>query len=299
MSGVDAARSSTPSVPPPSYSESTSRPTSRESLRPISSQISNFTSDGPRSRPPSIAPPSYSNLTPSAALHEPAHSISSQISNLTIDRTFINPVTGSSPSEVYPSYQLSHELDAGYGTIEVSRITPFTESSAERRNKHIYSFTQYVFSTTVEIVGKRRSTLRGTIYLRLTHSLLKQSWEISHHNPTTDKTTVLFRTRPVRNLHKEEKLQWEDGRRELVAVESQSSPESPGCKPGLHVVKELGDQMVDVLVTGWCAKIWVGWQMVIAETREKELDSFRRKLAYGGNIFSVRDLNPGSNLWSQ
>ncbi|EFW16637.1 hypothetical protein D8B26_001372 [Coccidioides posadasii str. Silveira] len=247
-----------------------------------------------------LAPP-----TPPPSYEESASGAASRVAsgpktfNLKIDRTAINTVGYSSANETSLTYRLSHELDTGHSTIAISRFAPFTNSPefTGRRDKHIYSFTQSLFSTTVEIIGKRRSTLPGTLYLRLNHSFLKQSWEVCHRPPTSDRSTLLFRTRPTRNPHKVDKLQWEDAERQLVAVETQWCA-NEGSKPGLHVVKNLGDKLVDVLVTGWCAKIWNGWQMSIAEAREKELDSFRRKMAYGGQMFSIRDSNPGTSLWS-
>ncbi|WEW60529.1 hypothetical protein PRK78_006016 [Emydomyces testavorans] len=213
----------------------------------------------------STPPPSYEESASSPA----SHSVSSQALNLTINKTFISPVTfSSSPETSHPAYELSHELDAGHSTISISRLRPSTKTAPEtgsRREKHIYSFAQSLFSNTVEIIGKRRSSLPGILCLRANHSFLKHSWEIWHRATSSDNSTLLFRTRPMRNPQKADRLQWEDPGRELVAVETVWKPGS--TQPGLHVVKDVGEQIVDVLVTGWCAKIWIGWQMWIAENR--------------------------------
>lgn len=242
-------------------------------FKPFSSTVFSQSAEPP---PP---PPSYEESAPipeyQAPWSPPLRPVTSHISNFTIDKTFINPISSSSAPclNTDAAYELSNELDAGHSTISISRLLPFSDAVpglvTSRRPKHIYSFTQPIFSTTVEIVGKRRNTLPGTVTLRTAHSFLKLSWEIWHQTPHNGEGVLLFRTRPTRNLQKADNLQWEDAGKDLVAVETLWKAET---RPGLHVVKELGDHMADVLVTGWCARIWIGCQTGIAEARKKELD---------------------------
>lgn len=226
-----------------------------------------------------LPPPSYEESAPIPEYEPcpvPSRPVPSQLSKLTIDKTSINLIFSSSPTSgsTDTAYELSHELDAGHSTISISRLLPFSDTvpglTTSRRPKQIYSFTQAILSTTVEIVGKRRKTLPGTVNLRINHSFLKHSWELWHQTQHNGEGTLLFRTRPTRHPEKADTLQWEDAERNLVAVETLWRA---GTRPGLHVVKELGDHMADVLVTGWCARIWAGWQTTIAEARGRELDS--------------------------
>ncbi|KAI1966571.1 hypothetical protein LOZ58_000059 [Ophidiomyces ophidiicola] len=217
-------------------------------------------------------PPSYEESTSGSASRGGSHSTVSRISHLEINKTFINPKSPTSASScgIAPVYELSHELDAGHSVISLSRHLPYQGPALETRSKRVYYFSQLPLSDAVEIVGMRRSSLPGTLYLQLNRTLFRQMWELWHRPSSSEKSKLLFRTRPTKKVQKADKLQWENGDRELVAVETLSTNESA---PDLHVVKDLETRMMDLLVTAWCAHIWIQRQVRIAEVRERELSS--------------------------
>ncbi|KAK2793968.1 hypothetical protein FQN52_000300 [Onygenales sp. PD_12] len=194
------------------------------------------------------------------------------LSDITLDTTLIYPTTPPATA----LYELSHELDAGWSTIDISRLVPRTSSHQETtpinpRDKNIYTFTQLPFSTTVEITGKRRSTLPGTLHLKSTrHHLVKTGWELWQTH--RDEKSLLLKVKPTRSPEKQEVLSWEDGKGAQVAVETVGRGGERRAR--LQVVDRRlvvgDDSMMDVLITAWCARIWISCQLFRDEEWQRE-----------------------------
>lgn len=213
------------SVPPPSYAETTAESESNK------------------------RPPSYGETTakPNQRNVEQESRLTAAVTNVVLDNTLIRsdalPATG--------HYQLTHPLDCGFSAIGISRLVPRTTLGTHER--HIYDFSKPIFSSHVEIVGKRRSALTGTVILTTFRGLMRTGWEVLHE--TKDGKKPLFKVRPTRRPERQSELQWEDARGSLVAVEKQPHS-SADSRPRFHIVAPLDETMTDILVTAWCARIW-------------------------------------------
>ncbi|KAK2734267.1 hypothetical protein FQN57_001728 [Myotisia sp. PD_48] len=236
--------------------------------------------------PPGPRLPSYGE-----AAHRPEPR--PELSPITIDGNLIYPVNPPATA----LYELSRNLDPTNRTIRVSRLSATSgsqQTSAPTRDRHIYDFSQPPFSSKIEIVGKRRSSLAGTLYFQTTRALFKQGWELYRTRTGSQLKETIFRVRPTRNPEKQDKLQWEDAQHSLVAVETVCKPELPHSRPVLHIVQDLDDPMVDAMVVAWCAKIWLNRQAAGVGTGSKDMDTFKRRLVYGTGIES-RGTDPGTH----
>ncbi|KAK2808987.1 hypothetical protein FQN50_004261 [Emmonsiellopsis sp. PD_5] len=238
------------------------------------------------SRRPATPPPAYESIDQQQQQQpDTKHSLpppsstpntTPDLSDITLDTTLIYPTTPPATA----LYDLSHELDAGWGTIDISRLVPRTTSSSHQnptpinpRDKSIYTFTQLPFSTTVEITGKRRSTLPGTLHLKSTrHHLVKTGWELWQTH--REEKSLLLRVKPTRSPEKQEVLSWEDGKGKQVAVETVGRGGGGGVRRARLQVVDGGlvgdDEMMDVLVTAWCARVWISSQLGRDEEWERE-----------------------------
>ena len=224
----------------------------------------------------SAPPPSYGETTteaPPYSFDKPSSAQASQptsvVFNLILDDTLIRsaaqPDTG--------VYQLTHPLDCGFSTIGISRLALRASrqgTTPRTYEKHLYDFRNPVFSSDVEIMGRRRGALQGTITFKPYQGLMRTGWEALQG--TKDGKKLIFRTRPTRRPARKTELQWEDGRGSLVAVETQMHS-TPDCRPRLHVVAPLDETMADVLVTAWCARIWSIYKIMEAAEKVEGLDS--------------------------
>ncbi|PGH13465.1 hypothetical protein AJ80_06334 [Polytolypa hystricis UAMH7299] len=255
-------------------------------------------------------PPSYEEtigiVPPTAAA--PAAATRAQpapdLSSITIDGTLIYPTLPPATA----LYELSHDLDAGFNKVDISRLVPrttdVTTTSMNPRDKLIYEFKQVIFSTTVEITGRRRSAVSGTLYLKPRIGLLKQGWEV-WHTPASSTSSqrvgggghpdaLLFRLKGSWNARRPEPLRWEDASGSLVALETVWQRGEDNSRPRLQILSPLPDGMMDILVTAWCARIWIGQQLRLAEERERGVSNFRRRMAYSSGV--RRDLYGGSGV---
>ncbi|KAG5297302.1 Alba superfamily domain-containing protein [Histoplasma ohiense] len=188
------------------------------------------------------------------------------LSDITLDGTLIYPTTPPATA----LYAISNNLNLDYSTISVSRLEPRRSSTGglspnlNLRDKIIYKFTRPVMSETVEIIGQRRSTLPGILLLKSTRQLLKTGWALWHVYKNTE--SMVFRVKPKRNPEKHEVLEWQDGCGTTVAIETLATDlddvqcdRSRARRPRLQIVSStpLDDIMTDVLVTAWCARIWI------------------------------------------
>lgn len=211
------------------------------------------------------APP-YSAQRNSLQSSQPSPTISNFILDDTLIRSAKQPELG--------AYRLTHALDCGFSTIGISRLVPLgshRQSTTSRTyERHLYDFSKPVFSNDVEIVGKRRGALHGTVIFKPYHGLMRTGWEVLHE--TKDGRKLILRTRPTRRPARKSELQWEDGRRSLVAVETQMHS-TPDCRPRFHVVAPLDETMADILVTAWCARIWSIYRIMEAAGKVEDFDS--------------------------
>ncbi|EEQ85771.1 uncharacterized protein BDCG_09040 [Blastomyces dermatitidis ER-3] len=252
-----------PSDPPPAYEETESHhreqsiPT--EPLRPHA-----------HPEPPPQSTPSTS-ITAQPPLPD--------LSDITLDGTLIYPTTPPATS----LYAVSQHLDLGHSTIDVSRLVPRRTSSGalsanpNPRDKVIYKFNRPVINGPVEIAGQRRSTLPGIVLLKSTRQLLKTGWVLWH--VYRNKESMVFRVKPTRNPERQEVLEWQDGCGATVAIETLATdPDDPQVddrgvrRPRLQIVSAtLDDMMMDVLVTAWCARIWITYKLKQEEEKAKNI----------------------------
>ncbi|KLJ11480.1 hypothetical protein EMPG_13339 [Blastomyces silverae] len=248
-----------PSDPPPAYEETESQ----HQQQPI---------------PPESLPHAHPEPPPQST---PSTNITAQppppdLSDITLDGTLIYPTTPPATS----LYAVSQHLDLGHSTIDVSRLI-------------IYKFNRPVLHGPVEIVGQRRSTLPGTLLLKPTRQLLKTGWVLWHVYRNTE--SMVFRVKPTRNPERQEVLEWQDGCGATVAIETLATdPDDPQVdryrarRPRLRVVSAtpLDDMMMDVLVTAWCARIWITFKLRQQEERDKSIPSIefvKQRLSYASS----------------
>lgn len=193
------------------------------------------------------------------------------LSSISLDGTLIYPTTPPATS----LYELTHEVNSGYSVVGILRLVPSRQPREDGipvnpRDKLIYEFRQPPMTPdTVEIVGKRRSTLPGTVFLRLKNRVTGRGWEVEHSYG--GRKILLYRTKPSWRLEKRERLDWQDAGGNLVAEETWSGDE--GARPIMKILKELDEKMMDILVTSWCARLWLGNQKANAQGKESELDA--------------------------
>ncbi|EFQ97501.1 hypothetical protein MGYG_00541 [Nannizzia gypsea CBS 118893] len=212
-------------------------------------------------------PPSYRE---SAQTPAPPPLGRPELSPLTLDGNLIYPVAPPTTA----LYELTHELDAGYRKIGISRLCPNRNTAQYGiiREKHIYDFSQPIFSSSVEITGKRQSCLSAVLCLRMSRGIIKRGWELFRLRLNGQADDLVFRIRPTRSPEKQETLQWEDADQSLVAVETVCIPGGANVRPVLHIVRDMDDRLIDALITAWCAKIWIGHQFAAGEMKNLEAD---------------------------
>ncbi|OJD15009.1 hypothetical protein AJ78_04694 [Emergomyces pasteurianus Ep9510] len=279
-----------PPDPPPAYEETESHHL----------ELSNSTEQLPHSHPqppPQLQSTPYHNLTAQPPLPD--------LSDITLDGTLIYPTTPPATS----LYAVSHDLDLGHRAIEVSRLVPRRTSSgalspnANPRDKIIYKFSRPVVYDPVEIVGQRRSTLPGILQLKSTRQLLKTGWVLWHVYRNTE--SMIFRVKPTRNPERQEVLEWQDGCGAIIAIETLATypPDddqlgrSRARRPRLQVVSAtpLDDMMMDVLVTAWCARIWITFKIKQEEEKEKNTPTrelVKQRLGYVSEQATVAMYGP-------
>ncbi|OJD26119.1 hypothetical protein ACJ73_02506 [Blastomyces percursus] len=217
------------------------------------------------------------------------------LSDITLDGTLIYPTTPPATS----LYVVSQHLDLGHSTIDVSRLVPRRTSSGalsanpNPRDKIIYKFNRPVLNGPVEIAGQRRSTLPGIVLLKSTRQLLKTGWVLWHVYRNTE--SMVFRVKPTRNPERQEVLEWQDGCGATVAIESLATdPDDPQVdrrgarRPRLQIVSAtpLDDMMMDVLVTAWCARIWITFKLKQEEEKNKNIPTrelIKQRLNYASS----------------
>ncbi|GBF63449.1 hypothetical protein TMEN_6074 [Trichophyton mentagrophytes] len=212
-------------------------------------------------------PPSYGE---SAQTPAPPPLGRPELSPLTLDGNLIYPVVPPTTA----LYELTHELDAGYRKIGISRLCPNrnTAQHGNVREKHIYDFSQPIFSSSVEITGKRKSCLSAALCLRMSRGIIKRGWELFRLRLNGQTDDLIFRIRPRHSPEKQETLQWEDANQSLVAIETVCIPGGSNVRPVFHIVCDMDDRLIDALITAWCAKIWIGHQLAAAAMRDPEGD---------------------------
>ncbi|EEQ30559.1 conserved hypothetical protein [Microsporum canis CBS 113480] len=204
-------------------------------------------------------PPSYRDAAQTPA---PPPLSRPELSPLTLDGNLIYPVVPPTTA----LYELTHELDAGFKKIGISRLCPNrnTAQYGNIRDKHLYDFLQPVFSSSVEIIGKRRSCLSPVLCLRMSRGIFRRGWELFRLRLNGQVDDLIFRIRPRHSPERQEILQWEDANQSLVAVETVCIPGGSNVRPVLHIVRDMDNPLIDALVTAWCAKIWIGHQQSAA-----------------------------------
>ncbi|PGH29142.1 hypothetical protein GX50_08103 [[Emmonsia] crescens] len=261
-----------PSDPPPAYEET----------EPRHQEQSNPKQPLPHAHPQPEPPPQFQSTTSINLMPQPPPP---DLSDITLDGTLIYPTIPPATS----LYAVSHDLDLGHSEIEVSRLVPRRTSTgalrpnANPRDKVIYKFKRPVVYDPVEIIGQRRSTLPGLLRLKPTRQLLKTGWVLWHVYRNTE--SMVFRVKPTRNPERQEVLEWQDGCGAPVAIETLAADpdddqfdRSRSRRPRLQVVSAtpLDDMMMDVLVTAWCARIWITFK--IKQEEEKERNTPTREL---------------------
>lgn len=223
-------------------------------------------------RPPkaSEAPPAYEDIRrQNGSADVPPQP---GLSNISLDGTLIYPTIPPATS----LYELTHQVDSGYSVVGILRLVPSRQqrengTPVNPQDKHIYDFQQPPMTPgTVEIVGKRRSTLPGTLFLRVKNGIKGRCWELEHVH--SGQKVLLYRTKPSWKLEKRERLDWQDAEGELVAEETLSSQRG-GSRPIMKILKTLDEKMTDILVTAWCARLWLCNQKAIAYRTEAELQA--------------------------
>ena len=233
------------------------------------------------------APPAYEDIagsTPGPAL--PPHP---DLSSISLDGTLIYPTLP--PATCL--YELTHELDSGYSVVGILRLVPSCQQRKDGapvnpRDKLIYEFQQPPMSPgTVEIVGKRRSTLPGRVFLRAKSGIKGRGWEVEHSH--SGQKALLYRTRPSWKPERRGRLEWEDRGGDLIAEETLSQEGDESFRPVLKTLKTLDEKMMDILVTSWCVRLWLCNQKALADGRESE---------FGACMFSLPALSYLLTLFS-
>lgn len=215
------------------------------------------------------APPAYENIAGQNANADlPPEP---DLSSISLDGTLIYPTVPPATS----LYELTHEVDSGYSVIGILRLVPSRHQRengipVNPRDKPIYDFKQPPMTPgTVEIVGKRRSTLSGTVFLRVKNGIKGRGWEVEHSY--SGQKAILYRTKPSWKPEKRERLDWQDAEGNLVAEEILSQDKE--SRPIMKILKTLDEKMMDILVTAWCARLWLCNQKAIAGGNETELQA--------------------------
>lgn len=176
--------------------------------------------------------------------------------DITLDRGLIYPTE----PPALALYELSCDPFDKRSCVSISRLVPrrsdnLNQQSSNARDKLLYEFNFFFLLGVVEIRSKRRSALKGSIFLKKNN--IRQSWKIWHH-PSKDYDNnegekVLYR---AKRALKKGTLDWEDGEGNHVAVETLRDSHDGNSRPRLQIHTSLDDTMADVLVTAWCARVW-------------------------------------------
>ncbi|KAK2763695.1 hypothetical protein FQN54_009311 [Arachnomyces sp. PD_36] len=221
----------------------------------------------------SEAPPAYEDVAPNASTQLPPEP---DLSSISLDGTLIYPTVPPATS----LYELTHDITAGYSVVGIIRLVPTRQQRengipANPRDKPLYDFQQPPLTTdVVEMVGKRRSTLPGTVFLSTKNGIMGYGWEVEHSHG--GQKVLLYRTKPSWKYEKKGRLEWQDADGEPVAEETLGGESS---LPALKIYKSLDEKMMDILVTSWCARLWLCSQNDLAKGRASlNHEAFKRKI---------------------
>ena len=202
------------------------------------------------------APPAYAEQK---AYVEGSNSQQSDQLNLTIDGQLIYPTTPPATA----LYQISSTLNMTGTSISISRVgsqkprKPSSNDNAPSElpdfdsDKTIYDIHRIPLKLgKLELIGKRRSTLPGSI--RMERGLL--DWKMWHEQKGSK--TLLFRAMPDTVTKNGLGLRWKDAGGQILAVDRYDSVGDGPNRCVMAFEKRLEPAVQDVLVACWCAKVW-------------------------------------------
>ncbi len=209
------------------------------------------------------APPPYAEQKSELELSESR--LSGPLS-LTMDGQLIYPTTPPATA----LYQTSRTLDMPGSSVSISRLGPhkFNKPSMLSAgatspqklegfdsDKAIYEIIRTpLVLTKLELKGKRRSTLPGSI--KMERGLW--SWKTWHEHKGS--RTLLFRATPNTSTKKGLGLRWMDAGGQVLAMERLEIDGDRSSRPIMAFEKDLEPATQDLLVACWCAKVWAASQ---------------------------------------